>query len=175
MHSLPMPLAAQLLPQPLLTSLGPPHVLLLQVKIAELPLDSFRMLQTLEWEDAFSSPTPPATEHPLPLSTSKSRSGSEVNGSKGAGSKGTDSGSDGGERLLDGPRRGLGVRPNRQWSSSTVVVCPGHFPASMLLHCSMCCCMHTPECTPNVLAVLAPCLAWTCDNWKVVLGTARVY
>jgi hypothetical protein len=67
-----------------------------QVKIAELPLDSFRMLQTLEWEDAFSSATPPATEHPLPLSTSKSRGSSEANGSKGG--KGTDSGSDGGER-----------------------------------------------------------------------------
>ena len=30
-----------------------------QVKIAELPLDSFRMLQALEWEDAYSAGAPP--------------------------------------------------------------------------------------------------------------------
>jgi hypothetical protein len=45
---------------------------LLQVKIAELPLDSFRMLQALEWEDQFSSPNPPAQEHPMPLTRSGS-------------------------------------------------------------------------------------------------------
>jgi len=43
-----------------------------QVKIAELPLDSFRMLQALEWEDQFSSSAPPATEHPMPLQSAKS-------------------------------------------------------------------------------------------------------
>lgn len=43
-----------------------------QVKIAELPLDSFRMLQALEWENQFSSPNPPAQEHPMPLSKSGS-------------------------------------------------------------------------------------------------------
>jgi hypothetical protein len=47
-------------------------LLLLQVKIAELPLDSFRMLQALEWEDQFSSPNPPAQEHPMPLTRSGS-------------------------------------------------------------------------------------------------------
>jgi hypothetical protein len=46
--------------------------LLVQVKIAELPLDSFRMLQALEWEDQFSSPNPPAQEHPMPLTRSGS-------------------------------------------------------------------------------------------------------
>ena len=46
-------------------------LLLLQVKIAELPLDSFRMLQALEWEDQFSSSAPPATEHPMPLQSAK--------------------------------------------------------------------------------------------------------
>jgi hypothetical protein len=44
----------------------------LQVKIAELPLDSFRMLQALEWEDQYSSPSPPSNEHPLPLTKSSS-------------------------------------------------------------------------------------------------------
>ena len=38
-----------------------------KVKIAELPLDCFRMLQALEWDDAFSSAAPPATEHPAPV------------------------------------------------------------------------------------------------------------
>jgi hypothetical protein len=49
-----------------------PLLVLLQVKIAELPLDSFRMLQALEWEDQFSSAAPPATEHPMPLQSAKS-------------------------------------------------------------------------------------------------------
>lgn len=44
----------------------------LQVKIAELPLDSFRMLQALEWEDQYSSPNPPAQEHPMPMGRSGS-------------------------------------------------------------------------------------------------------
>lgn len=65
--------------------------LMLQVKIAELPLDSFRMLQALEWEDQYSSPNPPAQEHPLPLGKSgssnrlsdKTKSGSLENGMEG--------------------------------------------------------------------------------------------
>lgn len=63
------------------------------MKIAELPLDSFRMLQALEWEDQFSSPNPPAQEHPMPLSKSgssksladKGRAGSMENGVEGSG------------------------------------------------------------------------------------------
>lgn len=54
-----------------------------QVKIAELPLDSFRMLQALEWEDQYSSATPPANEHPMPLP----RSGSKGNLSEGMGGR----------------------------------------------------------------------------------------
>lgn len=62
----------------------------MQVKIAELPLDSFRMLQALEWEDQFSSPNPPAQEHPMPLGKSSSSSklakaGSLENGMEGPG------------------------------------------------------------------------------------------
>lgn len=44
-----------------------------QVKIAELPLDSFRMLQALEWEDQYSGAAPPHSEHPMPMPRSGSR------------------------------------------------------------------------------------------------------
>lgn len=82
-----------------------------QVKIAELPLDSFRMLQALEWEDQFSSPSPPATEHPLPL-------GKSSKADKDSKNKATENGSESG---------GLGL-----WSCSGVVVMqPMHVWCSM--------------------------------------------
>lgn len=53
------------------------------------------MLQALEWEDAYSSPTPPGGEHPMPLtSLEKERDGKASGGGgdkKGGGSKGSKS------------------------------------------------------------------------------------
>ncbi|WIA13478.1 hypothetical protein OEZ85_007056 [Tetradesmus obliquus] len=80
-----------------------------QVKIAELPLDSFRMLQALEWEDQFSSPNPPAQEHPMPLT----RSGSGKNlAEKARGlENGLEPGAQGGKPLMENPAKHLVYRP----------------------------------------------------------------
>lgn len=83
---------------------------LLQVKIAELPLDCFRMLQALEWEDAFCSANPPAAEHPMPIKPSNSDK--DLKNSKGpgavaataaatAGKKGASNGVKGGKGSAD--------------------------------------------------------------------------
>lgn len=90
-----------------------------QVKIAELPLDSFRMLQALEWEDKYSSPTPPAHEHPLPLTKSSSSKsladkGEGMGGRKGSSGNLAENGSaePGAKGLMENPAKHLVYRPS---------------------------------------------------------------
>ncbi|KAI8476092.1 MAG: protein SCAI [Monoraphidium minutum] len=99
-----------------------------QVKIAELPLDSFRMLQALEWEDAYSGTAPPQGEHPMPLAGGKEakgagggrekagggggKGGGAENGSTASGSvAGSGSASGGGPSQYENPSKHLVYRP----------------------------------------------------------------
>ncbi|KAI8464968.1 MAG: protein SCAI [Monoraphidium minutum] len=88
-----------------------------QVKIAELPLDSFRMLQALEWEDAYSSANPPQGAHPMPLAApgakdgGKGGKGAEANGAAGLAAGGGAAAGPAGGSQYENPSKHLLYRP----------------------------------------------------------------
>jgi len=95
------------------------HLTAKQIKIAELPLDSFRMLQALEWEDAYSQPGVDRAvplETPTAASAAAMGSGSKRGGGSGRpsmlenGSAGSGSGS-GGPSPFENPSKHMVYRP----------------------------------------------------------------
>jgi hypothetical protein len=87
-----------------------------QVKIAELPLDTFRMLQALEWEDAYTNPaTAMQAASSNPVAAAMARSG--AGGATGGGGKTGGGATGGGAAALTGgvplenPSKHLVYRP----------------------------------------------------------------
>jgi hypothetical protein len=77
-----------------------------QVKIAELPLDTFRMLQALEWEDAYTNPATAmqaASSNPVAAAMARSGAGgggATAGGAKTGGGAGKTDGGGGGNNAL---------------------------------------------------------------------------
>lgn len=108
--SVPFKLSLRAAPGAAEVKAGGPHRMLLhdavlvsyyprQVKIAELPLDTFRMLQALEWEDAYTNPATAmqaASSNPVAAAMARSGAGGgTAGGAKTGGGGKTDGGAGG--------------------------------------------------------------------------------